>query len=148
MANVGDVDGFTGNIDVSFNLIRAVGTAGIIVARASQNGTRLPVWTRRNTIINGVISVARRSYGVTLDCDSDVIQTSIASTDPWKVVVIDQNDPNGVYRPLSWMPSLTASVANYECQANSGVVDSNGILIGAYAQYRGRRGHEIRKGAI
>ena len=148
MANVGDVDGVTGNIDVAFNLIRATGTAGVIVARASQNGSRLPVWTRRNTIIGGIISVAKRSYAVTLSSDSDVIQSSISSTDPWKVVVLDPNDAGGVYRPLSWMPSLMASITNYECQSASGVVDSDGILIGVYTQYRGTRGHEIRKTGI
>lgn len=148
MANVGDVDAFTGNIDVSFNLIRATGTAGIVVARASQNGARLPVWSRRNTIIDGIISVSRRSYGVTLNSDSDVIQSPISSSDPWKIIVLDQNDPIGVYRPLSWMPSLTASVTNYDCQANSGLVDGAGILTGTYSQYRGRRGHEIRKTGV
>jgi hypothetical protein len=154
MANVGDGEGVTGNMDVAFNLIRCTGTgvSGIVIARASQWGTRLPVWTRRNTIINGVIYVMTfgtgYQYPVTLTSSSDVIQSTIASTDPYKVIVINNNDAAGVYRPLSYRPNLTASVTDFECHANSGVVDSNGILIGAYASYRGRRGHEIRKTGV
>lgn len=154
MANVGDQDNATGNMDVAFNLIRCtgVGVAGIVIARSSQWGTRLPVWTRRNTIINGVIYVMTfgtgYQYPVTLTSSSDVIQSTIASTDPYKVIVLNNNDAAGVYRPLSYRPNLTASVNDFECQASSGVVNSSGILIGSYAQYRGRRGHEIRKTGV
>lgn len=145
LGNSGDADNVTGNIDVSFNLIRASDNAGIWIARASQNGARLPVWSRRNTLIGGCVMVFRRSFAVTLNSNSDVIQSSILSTDPFKVVLRDSNDALGIYRPLSDMATLTASVTNYECQASSGVVDSNGILIGAYASYRGTRGHEMFK---
>jgi hypothetical protein len=143
MANVSAEDDFTGNIDVSFNYIKAVGNAGIWVARADQAGARLPVWCRRNTIVDGCILIFQRSYGVTFSSDSDVIQTSLSSNDPWKVLLRNSGDAPNIYRPLSDMGSLTASVTNYECQANSGVVDSNGVLTGSYATYRGTRGHEI-----
>ena len=146
MANVGDANDVSGNIDVSFNLIRASDNAGVWIARASQNGDRLPVWTRRNTLVGGCILIFRRSFDVTVHSDSDVLQSTISSSDPWKVVLRDSNDASGVYRPLSDMATLTASVVNYECQASSSVVDSSGILIGGYAAYRGTRGHEITRG--
>lgn len=137
------VDNMTGNFDASFNLIRATGNAGIWVVRSDQLAARLPFWTRRNTIIDGIIMIFKRSFAVTFSSDSDVIQSSISTSDPHKVILRNQGTTS--YEPLSAMSSLTASVTNYECQTNSGVVDSNGILIGSYAQYRGTRGHEITR---
>lgn len=142
LGNIVDADDKSGNIDVSFNLFRGSGVTGIMFARASQSGRRLPVWTRRNTLIGGCIMVFDRTYGVTISSDSDVIQSTDSSTDPWKVLL----RKDGAFKPLSGMSSLTYSVTNYECQDNSGVVDSDGILIDGYSQYRGIRGHEIMRG--
>jgi hypothetical protein len=148
MANDG-TDNKTGNVDVAFNLIRCTGLAGIVIARSSQAGIRLPVWTRRNTLVGGAIYVmtfgSGAQYPATVSSESDVIQSTISSTDPHKVIVVNNNDSLGVYRPLSYRQNLTSSVTNYECHSNSGVVDSAGFLTGSYAQYRGRRGHEIRR---
>lgn len=136
----------TGNVDVSYNLIRCTGNAGIWVFRADQAGARLPVWSRNNTIVGGVIMLFRRSFNATFSSDRDVIQSSITSTDPYKVVLRDPNDGADLYRPLSDMPSLTASITNYECQQSSGVVDADGQLLGSYfTNYRGQRGHNIWK---
>jgi hypothetical protein len=146
LGNAGGVDNVTGNIDISFNYIKASGNAGIWVARADQTGIRLPVWSRRNTIDNGCIMIFRRSFAVNFSSDSDVIQTALSSSAPHKVLLRDSNDASNVYRPLTDMATLTASVTNYDCHANSGVIDSNGILSGAYAQHRGQRGHEIMRG--
>lgn len=133
----------TGNLDICFNLIRSNGQFGLWVGRTDSAGTRLPVWSRRNTYINAIIMIFNRSFPVTFTSDSDVIQSTISSTDPWKVVIRDSNDPENVYRPLSFNPNLTATITNYDCHANSGVVDSNGILTGSYAAQRGLRGHEV-----
>lgn len=144
MSNMTGVDNVCGNFDVSFNLVRAYGVAGVWIARADplQTGARLPVWSRRNTIIGGSIIIFDRDFSVTVTSDSDVIQCSESTTDPFKVFV----RKDGEYEPLSVMPSLTASVTNYECHQDSGVVDADGTLIGAYATHRGTRGHEVTRG--
>jgi len=143
MSNIYELDDYTGNTDVSFNLVRAKDTGGIWVAQGSQNGRRLPVWTRRNTIVDGAIYIQTYSltstYEVTFSSDSDVVQKNISTTDPFKVFVRF----DGGNRPIADRPSLTASVTNYECHVNSGAVDSDGNLIGAYIQYEGVRGHKI-----
>jgi hypothetical protein len=135
----------TGNVDISYNLIRGNGgSTGIWVGRSDNVGSRLPVWSRRNTLVNAAIIIFNRTYAYSFFSDRDVIQTSSSSSDPWKVLIKDANDPENTYRPLSNMSSLTASVTNYECHGNSGIVDSNGNLQGAYlANYNGRRGHKL-----
>lgn len=132
---------FTGNIHVAFNNIKTTGNSGIWIARADQTGVRLPIWSDRNTVSGGAYLIFNRSYSVTFYSDSDVIQSTISSSDPHRVVVRDSS--GGTYNPLSYMASLTAAVTNYNCQASSGVVDANNILTGAYASNRGFRGHEV-----
>lgn len=142
MGNIVGANNASGNIDISFNLIRAFGVAGIWIARADQSGNRLPVWSRRNTIIGGSIIIFDKTFSVTVTSDSDVVECVESTTDPFKVFV----RKDGAYQPLSIMPSLTATVTNYECHQGTGMVDANGILTGSYAIYRGTRGHEITRG--
>lgn len=145
LGNAGDADNVTGNFHAAFNIIRSIDPAGIWVGRADQAGIRLPVWSSRNTTIGGTIIIFDHGtdYPLTFTSDGDVIQSTVATSDPWKVAV----RRDGAYYPLSSRPNLTATVTNYECQQNSGVVDSNARLTGAYVVYEGVRGHYITRGA-
>lgn len=145
LANTPGLNNETGSVDVAFNLIRSSGRNGIWIGRSDQTGNRLPVWTRRNTIIGGMISIFDRNFSYTYLSDGDVIQSTQVTTEPWKISIISSNDPAGVHRPLTYMPSLTSSVINYECHGSSNVVDSGGNLINSYATYIGRRGHVVQK---
>lgn len=135
-------DNASGNIDVSYNLFK--GGGGISCFRASQSYIRLPVWTRRNTMRQAALYLFNWGFAATFSSSSDVIQSSVSTTDPWKVFRRDINPPYD--KPLTSMTNITYSVTNYECQQSSGVVDTNGLLTGTYrTNYLGRRGHEIYK---
>jgi len=144
MGNAVGVDNVCGNMHVAFNIIRCFGAAGIWVARADQSGARLPVWTSRNTIVGGSVLIFDHGtdYLLSFISDGDVIESTITTSDAWKVAV----RRDGAYYPLSSRPNLTATVTNYECQQNSGVVDSNARLTGAYVTYEGVRGHYVTRG--
>jgi len=144
MANVGGVDNTCGNFHVAFNIIRSFGAAGLWIARADQTGARLESWSSRNTIIGGSIMIFDHNvdYPLTFTSDGDVIESTITTSDAWKVAV----RRDGAYYPLSSRPNLTATVTNYECQQNSGVVDSNARLDGAFQIYDGIRGHYVTRG--
>ena len=137
----------TGDIDVSYNLLLG-STTGIQIARASQLGARLPVWTRRNTIVNAGIIVytrAAESTEKTVESRSDVVQTTTSTTDPFKMFCHDSALGTPI-QPLSYAPYCFLTCLNYECHGNSGIVDANGLLTGSYrTNYLGRRGHEIHK---
>lgn len=133
----------SGMIDISYNQIKAGSTiGGIWIGKASQDFIRLPAWSRRNTVIDGGIMVFARSWSTTFNSSSDILQTSITTSDPFKVCVRDSN--LGQFREMSFMPELTYSVTNYECHQASGVVDINRRLIGTYrTNYLGKRGHTL-----
>lgn len=136
-------DSASGNIDVSYNLIN--GSGGISFLRASQSYIRLPVWSRRNTVRQSGVYLFNWGYAATVNSASDVIQSTYTTTDAWKVYRKDTNAPP-YEKPLTSTTNITYSVTNYECQQNSGVIDSNGLLTGLYrTNYLGRRGHEIYK---
>jgi len=145
MSNVTELDDHTGNIDISFNLVRSKDAGGIWIAQGLQNGRRLPVWTRRNTVIDGAIYINTYSlesaYEVTFASDSDVVQKNISTTDPFKVFVRF----SGGNLPIASRPNLNATILRYECHGNAGVVDIDGNLIGLYSQYTGTRGHKIMR---
>lgn len=137
----------TGDVDVCYNLLLG-STTGIQIARASQLGSRLPVWTRRNTIVNAGIIVytrAAESTEKTVESRSDVVQTTTSTTDPFKMFCHDSALGTPI-QPLSYAPYCFLNCLNYECHGNSGIVDANGLLTGSYrTNYLGRRGHEIYK---
>ena len=134
-------DSASGNIDVSYNLFK--GGGGISILRASQSYIRLPVWTRRNTVGQSGIYLFNWGFAATVNSASDVIQSTITTTDAWKVYRKDTTAPP-YEKPLTSTTNITYSVTNYECQQDSGVIDSSGLLTGSYrTNYLGRRGHEI-----
>ena len=150
VANTTLADNVTGNMEVSYNVIRGNDTASdaaLVWCRGSQDGARLPLYMYRNTVVGRVV-IHKRGYTVTFSSESDVIIHNHTNTDPHKIYVYDPNDGDNNYRPLSWMASLTSSVTNYELHLTSstGVLDSALKLIGASrTSWLGRRGHEIYK---
>ena len=146
IANTTGEDNVTGNVEVCYNIVRGTG-GSVIIARGSQSGARLPVYMYRNTII-GSVSISYRTFPVTFSSDSDIIIHNYTNVDPWKIYVFDPNDPDGVYRPFSYMSSLTGSVMNYELHLTSatGVLDTALKLTGASrTSWLGKRGAEIYK---
>lgn len=136
-------DNASGNIDVSYNLLN--GTGGISFLRADQSYIRLPVWSRRNTTRQGGVYLFNWGFAATVNSASDVIQSTYTTTDAWKVYRKYPNTPP-YEKPLTSTTNITYSVTNYECQQDSGVIDSAGLLTGSYrTNYLGRRGHEIYK---
>lgn len=147
MGNDGGINYVTGDVDVSYNLLLGA-TGGIMVARGNTTGHVLPVWVRRNTVVNAGITVSARvadSTIKTVESKSDVVQTTAGTTDPFKMFCSDTalGTPR---QPLSYAPYCFLSCLNYECHGDSGIVDAAGLLTGSYlTNYRGRRGHEVYK---
>lgn len=141
------VDNITGNIEICYNKLRGSDNAtdGVLqIARASQTGARLPVWSYRNTVV-GRYFINKRTFNVGFTSENDVVIHNHTNSDPFKIYVVDSNDALNVYRPLSWMPSLTASVTGYEVHKlpSDNAVDASLNLQGAYSAYLSTHGAEV-----
>lgn len=148
---LGGVDGvndITGNIEVCYNKLRGSDNhddAALQVARASQTGDRLPVWSYRNTVY-GRFFINYRTFNVDFTSENDVVIHNHTNADPFKIYVFHDNDAWNVYRPLSYMTSLTASVTGYEVHKlpSDNAVDASLNLQGAYrTSYLGSHGAEV-----
>ena len=148
MAGQASTDYITGNIEFCYNKLRGSNNyndALIQIARADQTGARLPVWSYRNTVY-GRYFINNRSYAVTFTSENDVVIHNHTNADPFKIYVTWDNDPQNVYRPLSFMSSLTASVTGYEVHKlpSDNAVDASLNLQGAYrTSYLGSHGAEV-----
>jgi len=148
LGNVAATDDITGNIEICYNKLRGSDNhddAVLQVARASQSGARLPVWSYRNSVY-GRYFVNYRSFAVSFTSENDVVIHNHTNSDAFKIYVFDSNDAWNVYRPLSYMASLTDSVTGYEVHKlpSDNAVDANLNLQGSYrTSYLGTRGAEV-----
>jgi hypothetical protein len=148
LGNTGGIDSVTGNIEICYNKFRGSDNhddAVLQIARASQSGIRLPVWSYRNTIV-GRYFINQRDYSVTFSSENDVVIHNHTNSDPHKIYVFSENDAWNTYRSLSYMSTLTASVTGYEVHKlpSDNSVDANLNLQGTYrTNYLGSHGAEV-----
>lgn len=148
LANVTSADNVTGNIEFCYNKLRGGDNhddAIVQIARSSQTGARLPVWSYRNTVY-GRYLINKRDYAINFTSENDVVIHNHTNADPFKIYVFSENDAWNVYRTLSYMSSLTASVTGYEVHKlpSDNAVDASLNLQGAYrTSYLGSHGAEV-----
>ena len=148
LGNTAPIDNITGNIEFCYNKLRGsdiYSDALVQIARSDQTGARLPVWSYRNTVY-GRYFINNRNYSVTFTSENDVVIHNHTNADPFKIYVVWVNDPSNVYRPLSFMASLTASVTGYEVHKlpSDNALDASLNLQGSYrTNYLGTHGCEV-----
>lgn len=135
-----------GNIEVCYNIVRCNNqNEGIEVLSGSGAGRRLPVWSYRNTIINGTIKIHSRSDApLAFTSINDVIINDQNEGEPWRIIGFNSTlgDP---ITPVAALTAVTASITGYECHlpTSANALNAAGELINQYAVHTGILGHKI-----